>query len=101
MPRLSELRVLVVGDLILDQYQICDATRLSPEAPVPIVLDKAQEHMALHTVELAEKHSIPLIENIPLARALYHQVEPGQLIPESLFEPVAELLRVVMDISYD
>ena len=71
------------------------------EAPIPIVLDKAQEHMALHTVELAEKHSIPLIENVPLARALYHQVEPGQLIPESLFEPVAELLRVVMDISYD
>ncbi|NOJ23293.1 EscU/YscU/HrcU family type III secretion system export apparatus switch protein [Vibrio coralliilyticus] len=71
------------------------------ETPLPLVLDKAQEHMALHVVEMAEKHEVPLVENIPLARALYHQVEPGQVIPESLFEPVAELLRVVMNVSYD
>ncbi|MDN3609996.1 EscU/YscU/HrcU family type III secretion system export apparatus switch protein [Vibrio ostreicida] len=71
------------------------------ETPLPVVLDKAKEHMALHVVDLAEKNGIPLVENIPLARALFKQVEPGQVIPESLFEPVAELLRVVMNVSYD
>ena len=71
------------------------------ETPLPVVLDKAQDHMALHVVEMAEKHTIPLVENIPLARALFKDVESGQAIPESLFEPVAELLRVIMSVSYD
>ena len=71
------------------------------ETPLPVVLDKAQDHMALHVVDMAEEHAIPLVENIPLARALFNQVESGQVIPESLFEPVAELLRVVMNVSYD
>jgi rfaE bifunctional protein kinase chain/domain len=37
MIQLTDLSILVVGDLILDQYKICECTRLSPEAPVPIV----------------------------------------------------------------
>ncbi|CAM3679742.1 EscU/YscU/HrcU family type III secretion system export apparatus switch protein [Vibrio aquimaris] len=71
------------------------------KTPLPVVLDKAQDYMALHVVDMAEEHAIPLVENIPLARALFNQVESGQVIPESLFEPVAELLRVVMNVSYD
>ncbi|MCG7490157.1 EscU/YscU/HrcU family type III secretion system export apparatus switch protein [Vibrio sp. Of14-4] len=71
------------------------------ETPLPVVLDKAQDHMALHVVDMAEEHAIPMVENVPLARALFNQVESGQVIPESLFEPVAELLRVVMNVSYD
>lgn len=42
-----------------------------------------------------------MVENILLARALFQQVETGQMIPESLFEPVVELLRLVMDLRYD
>lgn len=71
------------------------------ETPLPVVLDKAQDHMALHVVDMAEKYAIPLVENIPLARALFNEVELGQAIPESLFEPVAELLRVIMNVLYD
>ncbi|MBU2898930.1 EscU/YscU/HrcU family type III secretion system export apparatus switch protein [Vibrio hepatarius] len=71
------------------------------ETPLPVVLDKAQDHMALHVVEMAEKHTIPLVENIPLARALFKDVESGHAIPESLFEPVSELLRIIMSVSYD
>lgn len=37
LDRLSKLRVLVVGDLILDEYRAGDVERVSPEAPVPIV----------------------------------------------------------------
>ncbi|QDO84224.1 EscU/YscU/HrcU family type III secretion system export apparatus switch protein [Shewanella psychropiezotolerans] len=73
----------------------------SGETPLPTVLEKAKGHMALHIVALAEKAGVPIVENIPLARAIYGQVEAGEPIPESLFEPVAELLRVVMAIPYD
>lgn len=69
--------------------------------PLPQVVEKFQDNMALHIVKLAEKAGIPMVENIPLARALFQQVERGQIIPESLFEPVAELLRLVMDLRYD
>ena len=41
---LREARVLVVGDVMLDRYWIGDASRISPEAPVPVVL--FQEEMA-------------------------------------------------------
>ena len=37
LERISELRVLVVGDLVLDEYRSGDVIRVSPEAPVPIV----------------------------------------------------------------
>ncbi len=71
------------------------------ETPLPKVLDKGQGEMALHMVKLAEKFNVPVVENIPLARALMRDVENDHYIPESLFEPVAELLRVVMDLEYD
>lgn len=69
--------------------------------PLPQVLEKSADHMALHVVGLANKYQVPVVENVPLARALYKQVETGQYIPESLFEPVAELLRIIMNLSYD
>lgn len=71
------------------------------ETPLPQLLEKAEDHMALHVVALAEKAGVPVVENIPLARAIYSQVEAGEAIPESLFEPVAELLRIVMAVPYD
>ncbi|MDB4623461.1 PfkB family carbohydrate kinase, partial [bacterium] len=35
---LSSLNILVIGDIMLDRYQVGDSTKLSPEAPVPVVL---------------------------------------------------------------
>src|SRR5580700_10378377 len=37
LKRISELRILVVGDVMLDHYIWGDATRISPEAPVPVI----------------------------------------------------------------
>ncbi|MGL4858769.1 MAG: EscU/YscU/HrcU family type III secretion system export apparatus switch protein [Enterobacteriaceae bacterium] len=70
-------------------------------APLPQVIEKAEDYMALHIIELAEKANVPVVENVPLARALYGKVELGEVIPESLFEPVAELLRMVMSLDSD
>src|SRR5580698_10801251 len=37
LEKISKLRILVVGDVMLDHYMWGDATRISPEAPVPVV----------------------------------------------------------------
>ncbi len=44
LARISGLNVLVVGDVLLDVYTIADATRISPEAPVPILLNPRTEY---------------------------------------------------------
>ncbi|MGI5835208.1 MAG: PfkB family carbohydrate kinase [Chloroflexota bacterium] len=43
--RFSQLRVLVVGDAMLDSYYIGSASRLSPEGPVPVVQSRGREHL--------------------------------------------------------
>jgi rfaE bifunctional protein kinase chain/domain len=37
LTRMARRRVLVIGDLMLDEYLLCDARRLSPEAPIPVL----------------------------------------------------------------
>jgi flagellar biosynthetic protein FlhB len=68
-----------------------DATRMS----APTVIAKGQDYLALKIKEIAKKHRIVTMENKPLARALYSQVEIGQQIPEELFKAVAEVLAFV------
>ncbi len=61
----------------------------------PVVLAKGQDYVALKIREVATANGIMLIENKPLARALYHRVEIGESIPEDLFKAVAEVLAYV------
>jgi flagellar biosynthetic protein FlhB len=65
------------------------------EMSAPTVIAKGQDYLALKIKELAQKHRIVTMENKPLARALYNQVEIGQQIPEELFKAVAEVLAYV------
>lgn len=61
----------------------------------PVVIAKGQDYLALRIKEVAKAHEIPLMENKPLAQALYHRVEIGETIPEDLFKAVAEVLAYV------
>lgn len=61
----------------------------------PIVIAKGQDYIALKIREVATANRITLIENKPLARALYQRVEIGESIPEDLFKAVAEVLAYV------
>ena len=61
----------------------------------PIVVAKGVDHFAKQIREKAKAHDIPLIENPPLARALYKMVEPNQIIPVEFFGAVAEILAFV------
>ena len=62
------------------------------EAPAPQVLAKGADRIAKRIRELAIENDIPLVENPPLAQALYKQVEVGETIPEEMYQAVAGIL---------
>ena len=61
----------------------------------PMMLAKGQDNMAFRIREIAEDNNVPIIENKPLARALYKDVEIGDVIPEQYYEVMAVLLAEV------
>lgn len=61
----------------------------------PMVLAMGKDHLALKIKEVAKEHQIVIMENKPLARSLYHQVDIGDYVPEELFQAVAEVLAYV------
>lgn len=63
------------------------------EAPMVIAMGK--DHLALKIKEKAKELGIVTMENRPLARALYQQVEIGDYVPEELFLAVAEVLAYI------
>ncbi len=65
------------------------------EAPLPKVVCRGEDHVAKEIREAALREGVPIMENIPLARALYAQVKIEEFIPAELVEPVAEVLKWV------
>lgn len=61
----------------------------------PILVAKGADTLAAKIREIARENDIPLIENPPLARALFKSVEPKQMIPVEFFAAVAEVLAYV------
>ncbi|HXR77942.1 MAG TPA: EscU/YscU/HrcU family type III secretion system export apparatus switch protein [Bryobacteraceae bacterium] len=59
---------------------------------VPAVVAKGKNFLAQLIRERATAYDIPVIENKPLAQALYHSVDVGQEIPPNLYRAVAEVL---------
>ena len=62
---------------------------------LPTVTIKAKNKKAQQIKKLAAAQGIPMMENVPLARALYAQAELENYIPSDLIEPVAEVLKWV------
>jgi flagellar biosynthetic protein FlhB len=65
------------------------------EMGAPRVLGKGAGFIAEKIREVARSKGIPIVENKPLARLLYHQVEIGREIPETLYRVVAGVLAYV------
>ena len=61
----------------------------------PVVLAKGKNLIAQKIKKLARGHGIPVIENKPVARALYKFGKPGQAVPNQMFRVVAEVLAYV------
>ncbi|MCW9033686.1 MAG: flagellar biosynthesis protein FlhB [Alphaproteobacteria bacterium] len=62
----------------------------------PTVVAKGVDSLALKIREVAEEADVPIVENPPLARALYATVELEEEIPEEHYKPVAEVIGYVM-----
>ena len=61
----------------------------------PYVLAKGENHLAQRIKDVAKENNIEIVENKPLARMLYANVEIGELIPPELYQAVAEVLAFV------
>jgi flagellar biosynthetic protein FlhB len=76
------------------------AIRYDPEKDsAPIVVAKGQDYVALRIKQVAKDHKIEIVENKPLARALFAQTEIGDTIPEELYQAVAEVLAYVYSLK--
>jgi flagellar biosynthetic protein FlhB len=67
----------------------------SASMTAPAVVAKGQDFMALKIREVAKENEISIVENPPLARLLYSSVEIGDVVPEDLYQAVAEVLAFV------
>jgi flagellar biosynthetic protein FlhB len=71
------------------------ALRYEVEMEAPIVIAKGRDFLAQEIKEVARWHGIAVLENPPLAQALYRTVEVGKPIPAALYAAVAEILAFV------
>ena len=65
----------------------------------PIVVARGVDEVAFRVREIAKSHDIPIIENVPLARLIYKEVDIDQEIPEEMYKAVAEVLVAVYKIK--
>jgi len=63
--------------------------------PAPMVTAKGVDTMAQKIKAVANEHGVPIIENKPFARALYAEVELGEVIPEKYYQVMATILAEV------
>ncbi len=64
-------------------------------AKAPVVLAKGEDYLAMKIREMAKEHQVEIIENKPLARMLYANVDVGAEIPPELYQAVAEVLAML------
>lgn len=74
------------------------ALRYEPDQgdAAPICVAKGVDALALRIREVAREHKVPIVENVPLARALYAAVDVDETIPREHFEAAAKVIGFVM-----
>jgi flagellar biosynthetic protein FlhB len=71
------------------------ALRYEKNMSAPVVLAKGQDLIAQRIKEIAAENKVVIVENKPVARALYSSVDIGQVVPPELYQAVAEILAYV------
>ncbi len=69
------------------------------EMMAPVVVAKGKDLVAQRIKQVARDHGVPLVENVPLAQALFKGAEIGESIPAALFGAVAEVLAYLVRIK--
>lgn len=73
------------------------ALRYEPDKgdAAPVCVAKGVDNLALRIREVAREHKVPIVENVPLARALYASVDVDETIPREHFEAAAQVIGFV------
>ena len=71
------------------------------KTPLPVILAKGEGALAQRMIAVAKEEGIPIMRNVPLARALYREGAENAYIPRDLIGPVAEVLRWVQSLEKD
>jgi flagellar biosynthetic protein FlhB len=66
----------------------------------PVCVAKGMDHLALTIRKVAEDHDVPVVENPPLARALYATVEIDDQIPPEHYKAVAHVIGYIMRLAH-
>lgn len=77
----------------------CALKYTAEEMESPMLVAKGTELIAKKIIQIAEEHGVPVIDNPPVARALFRIVEINQLIPPDLYKAVAEILLFVYNLK--
>ena len=86
--------------VITNPTHLAVAIKYEPELnKAPIVLAKGEDYLAQKIRELAKENRIEIVENKPLARMLYANVDVGSEIPPELYQAVAEILAMVYNMK--
>jgi flagellar biosynthetic protein FlhB len=82
--------------VIVNPTHFAVALRYSHEfMATPTVVAKGKNYLALRIKQIAIESGVPIVENPPLAQALYKSVDVGQEIPSHLYRAVAEILAYI------
>ena len=75
------------------------ALRYDPARGAPRVVAKGAGAVAARIREVASDHRIPMVQDVALARALYHSCDLGQEIPAEMYMAVARVLAFVLTLA--
>lgn len=85
--------------VLLNPTHIAVALKYEPGKSAPKVVAKGSGTIAARIREEADKQSVPMVRDIPLARALHAACEIGEEIPAELYSSVAHVLAFVMQLA--
>ncbi|MCX6116987.1 MAG: EscU/YscU/HrcU family type III secretion system export apparatus switch protein [Proteobacteria bacterium] len=85
--------------LITNPTHYSIAVRYELGMPAPIIVAKGVDFLALKMRETAKDLEIPIVENKPLARALYASVKEGEEVPTDMYKAIAEIIRFVFKLK--
>jgi flagellar biosynthetic protein FlhB len=85
--------------LLVNPTHVAVALKYESDRGAPRVVAKGADEIAAKLRELAAEARVPMVQDIPLARALHASCELGQEVPAQLFTAVARVLAFVMQLS--
>jgi flagellar biosynthesis protein FlhB len=85
--------------LLVNPTHVAVALKYQPDRGAPRVVAKGADEVATRLRERAAEARVPLVQDVPLARALHASCEIGQEVPAQLFTAVARVLAFVMQLS--